>query len=99
MPRAATISREGAIRMIERRRFLTTGAAFTALSGGRISGANDRVRLAGIGTGGRGTYLLTLAVKAEKTELVAVCDAYEPRRLAARQKLAPDARDYVDYRE
>jgi predicted dehydrogenase len=85
--------------MSQRRDFVKAGLAFTALSYGRIQGANDRIRLAGLGTGGRGTFLLTLATKAEKTELVAVCDAYEPRRAAAREKLAPAAKEYLDYRE
>jgi len=85
--------------MTQRRDFLKAGAVFTALSRDRILGANDRIRIAGIGTGGRGTYLLGLVAKAEKTEIVALCDAYEPRRLATRDKLAPGARDYTDYRE
>ena len=85
--------------MPDRRSFLKGSAAFTALSYGRIFGANDRVRIAGLAVGGRATLLLTLAAKVEKTEIVAVCDAYEPRRLAAREKFAPAGRDYTDYRE
>ena len=85
--------------MPDRRSFLKGSAAFSALSYGRIFGANDRIRLAGLGVGGRCTYLLTQAAKAEKTEIVAVCDIYEPRRRAAREKFAPGGRDYSDYRE
>ncbi|MCL4402443.1 MAG: Gfo/Idh/MocA family oxidoreductase [Acidobacteria bacterium] len=80
-----------------RRSFLRAGAA-TALSYSRIRGANSRIRIAGIGTGGRCSYLLYLAVRSG-TELVAVCDAYAPRRAAIREKLAPEAREYLDYHE
>jgi len=82
-----------------RRDFLRNSVILTALSTSRILGANERVRVAGLGTGGRCSYLLSLAGKAG-AEIVALCDVYEPRRLAAKEKLAPAARaDYVDYRE
>jgi predicted dehydrogenase len=82
-----------------RRDFLRNSAVLTALSTSRILGANERVRVAGLGTGGRCSYLLSLASKAG-AEIVALCDVYEPRRLAAQEKLAPTARaDYIDYRE
>jgi predicted dehydrogenase len=82
-----------------RRDFLRNSVILTALSTSRILGANERVRVAGLGTGGRGSYILSLASKAG-AEIVALCDVYEPRRLAAKEKLAPAARaDYVDYRE
>jgi predicted dehydrogenase len=82
-----------------RRDFLRNSVILTALSTSRILGANERVRIAGLGTGGRCSYLLGLASKAG-AEIVALCDVYEPRRLAAQEKLAPAARaDYVDYRE
>jgi predicted dehydrogenase len=85
--------------MLRRRDVLTAPAVFTALSRSRVLGANDRIRIAGLGTGGRGTYILGLAARAEHTELVAMCDVSAPRRLAARQKVAPAAREYTDYRE
>jgi predicted dehydrogenase len=82
-----------------RRDFLRNSVLLTALSTSRILGANERIRIAGLGTGGRCSYLLGLASKAG-AEIVALCDVYEPRRLAAKEKLAPGARaDYVDYRE
>jgi predicted dehydrogenase len=81
-----------------RRDFLKTAAFSTSLSQGRILGANDRVRIAGIGVGGRCRYLLQQLLKLGGTELVAVCDVYEPRRTDARGKLAPGAREYPDYR-
>lgn len=83
----------------KRRDFLRSSVIMTALSTSRILGANERVRVAGLGTGGRCSYLLGLASKAG-AEIVALCDVYEPRRLAAQEKLAPSSRaDYIDYRE
>jgi predicted dehydrogenase len=82
-----------------RRQFLKTTAAATALSQSRILGANNRVRIAGLGTGGRGRYILEQANRVGGIEIVAVCDVYEPRRLEAREKLAPQAQMYLDYRE
>jgi predicted dehydrogenase len=84
---------------MRRRDVLKASAVWTAASYSRVLGANDRVRLAGIGVGGRATYLLGLAAKAENTEIVAVCDIFETRRLAAREKFAPSGKDYLDYRE
>jgi predicted dehydrogenase len=84
---------------MQRRDLLKVTAAWTAASYGRIFGANDRIRIAGLGVGGRATYLLGLVAKAENTEIVAVCDVAESRRLAAKEKFAPAGKDYVDYRE
>ena len=81
-----------------RRRFLGAAIA-TAASYGRILGANDRVRIGAIGTGGRCSYLLSLLNKIGSNDIVSVCDVYEPHRLQAKAKYAPDARDHVDYRE
>src|ERR1039457_2381064 len=82
-----------------RRRFVQAALA-TAASYGRVLGANDRIRIGAIGTGGRGQYLLSQLKLAEQNEIVACCDVYEPRRLEAKAKFAtPDARDYPDYRE
>jgi predicted dehydrogenase len=87
---------------LHRRTFLknsaVVGLGIAAASQGRILGANDRIRIGGIGVGGRATYLLTLVNQQPETEIVAVCDVYEPRRQAAKAKLAPTAQDYIDYR-
>ncbi len=57
-----------------RRGFLRNTMALTALSSGRILGANDRIRVAGLGTGGRCTYLLGLASQAgRKSPRSATC--------------------------
>lgn len=83
----------------DRRDFLKTTMTLTALSYGRVLGANERIQVGGIGTGGRCSKLLGLVNQLGGAEIVAVCDVYEPRRLMAKQKLAPRARDYLDYRE
>jgi predicted dehydrogenase len=82
-----------------RRRFVQAALA-TAASYGRILGANDRIRIGAIGTGGRCQYLLSQLKLAEGNEIVACCDVYEPRRLEAKAKYgAADASVHVDFRE
>jgi predicted dehydrogenase len=82
-----------------RRVFLGTALA-SAASYSRILGANDRIRLGGIGTGQRCQYLLSLLNKIPNNDVVAICDVYEPHRTAATTKYATtDAKQYVDYRE
>ncbi|HVO97675.1 MAG TPA: Gfo/Idh/MocA family oxidoreductase [Bryobacteraceae bacterium] len=83
---------------LDRRAFLKT-SLLTAASAGRIWGANDRIRLGGIGMGGRGSYVLGLAAKAENTEVAAVCDVSIPHLAAAKEKLAPQGVAIKDYRE
>jgi predicted dehydrogenase len=58
-----------------RRAFLATAA-----SASRVLGANDRVRVGSIGTGGRGQHLIRMAKAAGGCEFVAVCDAWDVRR-------------------
>ncbi len=82
-----------------RRRFLGAAIA-TAASYGRVLGANDRIRIGAIGTGGRCQYLLGLLNQVGSNEIVAVCDVYEPHRLEAKAKYASGgAGDYGDHRE
>ncbi len=73
-------------------------AALTAASYSRVLGANDRVNLAGLGVGGRGSYLLETAKKLG-AEIVAVADVNSVRRDQARTRIAPGAREYGDYRQ
>ena len=82
-----------------RRQFVRAALA-TAASYGQIMGANDRIRLGAIGTGGRGQYLLGQLKEAEKNEIVAFADVYEPRRVEAKSKFGTaDSTHHVDYRE
>ena len=82
-----------------RRRFLIGAAASTALSQTKVFGANERLRLGAIGTGGRMQDLLTGVKAAGGAEIVAVCDVYEPHRARTRDKFAPSAKEFSDYRQ
>ena len=81
-----------------RRRFIGAAVA-SAASYQRILGANDRIRIGGIGVGGRGEYLLGNVARSEGTEIVAVCDVYEPHRQRVKSRLAKDAKEYGDHRQ
>ena len=82
-----------------RRQFVQAALA-TAASYGRIYGANERIRIGAIGTGGRGQYLLGQLKLAEQNEIVACCDVFEPRRIEAKTKYGTtDATLHVDHRE
>jgi len=80
-----------------RRKFVT--AATTALSYGRIFGANDRVRVGLLGSGGRGTYVSRQAKEFGNAEIAAMADIYEPRIDSARQQLNPSAIAHHDFRQ
>jgi len=83
----------------DRRHFLKT-AALAALSRGRILGANDRIRLGGIGLGTRGGQVLPIFRNAGNADIVALSDPYAPRIAALKQQLgAADAREYPDFRQ
>jgi len=81
---------------IDRREFLKKSAVLaagsatlnrTALSYGRIAGANDRISLGHIGIGNRGTELESIVASlkdSQKVELTAVCDLWSHNRERAR---------------
>ena len=68
---------------MNRRAFLSHAAhsaalvSATALSAGKILGANDRVRVALIGCGGRGTHVAKLMAQVQGVEFVGACDVYD----------------------
>jgi len=68
---------------------------------GRILGANDRINLGFIGTGGRANSLLRefqgIADKTGTVQIAAVCDVYEKRKRLAAEKYK--TKGYLDYRE
>ncbi len=77
-----------------------------AKSAGRVLGANDRINVGVIGTGGRGTYVAREFMTAGKGEgncqIVAVCDVYQKRvnknkEFYTKEYGKCDA--YLDYRE
>ncbi|MGO4883562.1 MAG: Gfo/Idh/MocA family protein [Bryobacteraceae bacterium] len=84
--------------MTDRRKFIKA-AALTAASYSRILGANDRIRIGGIGTGGRCQYVLSLLNKTSNAQIVALCDVYQPHLDEATKKLAPEATQFNDYRK
>ncbi len=64
----------------------------------RIVGANDRIRLGAIGTGGRCQYLLQVLNGLPGNEIVALCDVYQPHLLEAAHLAIDGAGLYSDYR-
>ena len=90
------------MKKINRRNFIktsTTGVVVsTALSYSKVLGANDRIRLGAMGTGGRCQKALMAYSKIQPdAEIVAVNDVYETRITEALE-IAPQAKTYRDYR-
>ena len=83
---------------MERRDFLRSGVASTALATQRILGANDRVRVALIGAGGRGRGVTAYVAKVAGAEIAGVSDVYIPRREEAAAQFGPTAKPFADYR-
>jgi predicted dehydrogenase len=90
--------------MLTRRTFihqLSGGAAALAgssfLPSARVLGANDRVRFALIGAGGRGHAIFRAALKAPNTEAVAVSDVYTDR-LNQMKQIVPTIQTYTEFR-
>jgi len=81
---------------VSRRGFV---GAMTAASASRVLGANDRIRLGVIGSGGRGRYLMSCANTAGNIQWVAVADAYDVQRDRAQKEAGVAVDKYVDYRK
>ena len=64
---------------LTRRSFLTTSAA-AALAAPALGaqGANERINIGLIGTGGRCRHLMGALAKVPNTRMMALCDVYEP---------------------
>ena len=80
------------------RREAVNAAAITAFSYSRILGANDRIGLGVIGTGQRGTYVMTLFQKNPDVEVRALCDVYG-ERLDQAQGKAPGTKRFGDHKQ
>jgi predicted dehydrogenase len=76
-----------------------TAAVLGGLAPARVLGANDKIRVGAMGTGGRCQYLMSLFNNNPSAELVAVCDAYGPHRDKALKIAGPEAKSYLDYHE
>ncbi|MFB3921575.1 MAG: Gfo/Idh/MocA family protein [Terriglobia bacterium] len=91
---------------ISRRDFLkdtAAGAAGVAAWSGvgalRARGANDRIRVGVLGSGGRAQDVMSKFKASQDNEIVAVCDVYEPHRDDALKIAGRGAKGYLDYRE
>jgi predicted dehydrogenase len=85
----------------DRRTFFSaaTGLALgTRMAAASAQGANNRIRIGVIGTGGRARGLMNDLKRLAGNELVAACDVYEPRLLQAGEIAGPGAAKVVDYR-
>jgi predicted dehydrogenase len=76
---------------MNRRKFLYAGAAtaatMSARSYGRIAGANDRVSIAVIGLGRRGTIVSSAFLEDKRANIVGVCDIYDAQTTAFLSRL------------
>ncbi|MDX2150870.1 MAG: Gfo/Idh/MocA family oxidoreductase [Bryobacteraceae bacterium] len=91
-----------------RRSFLQTSAAVAAAAAPAVHsalGANDKVTLGVIGTGGRGYYLMERAYRGNEGRfaITAVCDAHGPRIDRAKERVKTmggnEAKGFADYRD
>ncbi len=74
------------------------GAA-AAVDPARVLGANERIGIGLIGSGGRGRTLLGHFGKVRDLEFRAVCDVYEPNLQAGLAAMGPTATPHADHRE
>jgi len=89
-----------------RRRFLKqvaiSGAALSlpAVSWSRVLGANSRLRVASVGTGGKGWSDLTETAKSPGVQVVALCDIDETKpHLGQAAEKFPEAKRFTDWRK
>jgi len=87
---------------IARRRLLggaAGAAALSALSWSRVLGANERVRIAAVGTGGKGWSDLTSTAASPHADVVALCDVDESADFLGRAaEKFPQAARHTDWR-
>src|SRR5262245_13341999 len=84
------------------RRVFLTAASGVALgartAASSVQGANNRVRVGIIGTGGRARGLMNQLKPLAGVEIVAVCDVFEQRVLQAAEIAGPNALKTAEYR-
>ncbi len=81
-----------------RRSFLHATAATAAFLPGSVLGANDRIQVAMIGTGTRGTAIGQMASKHASTKIVTVCEVDEARGGAFIKSIGGEAELLGDWR-
>jgi predicted dehydrogenase len=90
---------------LSRRSFLTASAATAASSALALPasaqpvGANERINIGLIGTGGRCRHLMQALAKVPGTAMTALCDVYEPNLEQAQKVAAPNAATFRDYHQ
>ncbi len=90
--------------LLTRRRFLQAGAAgmasaLTAASWARAAGANEKLRLASVGVGGKGWEDLTRVAASPQVTVVALCDVDESAGFLGRAaEKFPAAKRFDDWR-
>jgi predicted dehydrogenase len=89
---------------LSRRAFLQTTASVGTVSAlalpasAQVQGANERISIGLIGTGGRCRHLMGALAKVPNTRMAALCDVYEPNLDLARKLADPKATGYRDFR-
>ena len=74
--------------------------ALTAASWSRVYGANEKLNVASVGTGGKGRDDLTQIAKSPHVNVVALCDIDEAiEHLGQAAKTFPAAKRFFDYRK
>jgi predicted dehydrogenase len=89
---------------VSRRKFLATSAATVAATSAltlpasaQPIGANERINIGLIGTGGRCRHLMPALAKVPNTRMMALCDVYEPNLELAQKLAEPKAFTTRDY--
>jgi predicted dehydrogenase len=83
---------------MKRRSFLLAGTAVFAAG----AAPSDQIRLGVIGSGGRGTFVMSVFQKDPAVRVSAICDVYEPnleKALSAASKAGSTAKAYRNYKE
>ncbi len=86
---------------VSRREMAVAGAAAAlagALPAARALGAGERVRVGVIGTGNRGSQLISALLKCPDAQVVALCDVYAPHLEAQAARVGDGAARFADYR-
>ena len=87
---------------ISRREFTKRTAAAglaAALSGTRVLGANDRIRVGFIGVGNRGDQVLDGFLAQKDADIVAICDLWQPYLDFSAKKIGTSPQQFKDYRK
>jgi predicted dehydrogenase len=87
--------------MLDRRSFSKglAASAGLALSASRVLGANDRIRVGIIGSGGRGSGVWREFLGQPDVQPVAVCDVFDPNRERAAAAAKEKVEQYKDFRK